>query len=448
MFGAKEFGKHIGFPTPTATPTEMTCLTLRLPADSGWWGVYTGLLSILADESSWQQFEGGIPTEDAAHCAAEIYQAAIGDAATVDGCETCSLGSGAPFMRVNPATGQVEQYDGANWLDPYGDYTLPPTPARPDVSGQDPICLAAANASYCLQLLYENLTESFSAGLEIAEAITALTGQIAALFGATGYGLAAAALIEIGGLIFQVCYQVVAFITADVWSEGFNQIVTNSFFCCGTVDGDNVVHFDWECVTEALAANFSVAGLTSEEIRLYGQLYYLLSWIGNQGLDAAGATTAIDEASCSCGWCWIWDFTEDEQGWGVFSGYGSYSAGNGFESVPVSTAYSLIGVNGQSIAFSCTFIGVTVGYNTPPVSDPASVIQIGTTDGATFTVATTWSPIATPNPNTYTLEGSFSFANALYINPNGGINTVTATVRSILLRGDGDVPAFTSGHAC
>lgn len=86
MFGDKAFGKNEGYPTPESTPGTVTCLRLRIPANPAWWAIYTGLIYALTFENAWQQFEGGITREDAAHCALEIYSEALENATQSDSC--------------------------------------------------------------------------------------------------------------------------------------------------------------------------------------------------------------------------------------------------------------------------------------------------------------------------------------------------------------------------
>jgi len=76
MFGDKEFGKHVGFPTPVDTPEDTTCLQLQIPNNAAWWAAYVGLLLALTDEENWQQYEGGMSVEDAAAEAQTIFNAA------------------------------------------------------------------------------------------------------------------------------------------------------------------------------------------------------------------------------------------------------------------------------------------------------------------------------------------------------------------------------------
>jgi len=93
MYGEKVFGRHIGFPTPEETPEESTCLTLLIPANAAWWGIYTGLLLTLNDEDNWQQYEGGIEREDAAETATAIFL----DAMERANGESCELDFPAPY---------------------------------------------------------------------------------------------------------------------------------------------------------------------------------------------------------------------------------------------------------------------------------------------------------------------------------------------------------------
>lgn len=76
MFGDKQFD-NVGYPTPESTPEETTCLMLQVPASAAWWSIYAGLLQTLADETAWQQFEGGMSPEDAAQVAAKIARDAL-----------------------------------------------------------------------------------------------------------------------------------------------------------------------------------------------------------------------------------------------------------------------------------------------------------------------------------------------------------------------------------
>ncbi len=93
MFGDKEFDQ-LGYHTPESTPDETTCLTLYIPANSAWWSVFTGLLLVLTESSSWQQFDGGMTPDEAAEVATTVVYEALDFAAMQD---TCSATVDAPF---------------------------------------------------------------------------------------------------------------------------------------------------------------------------------------------------------------------------------------------------------------------------------------------------------------------------------------------------------------
>lgn len=88
MFGSKQFPHNAGYPTPEDTPTESTCLTLNIPANSAWWAIYTGLLLVLTEPEAWQQMEGGMSKDDAAADARIIFDDAMDFAATENTCNT------------------------------------------------------------------------------------------------------------------------------------------------------------------------------------------------------------------------------------------------------------------------------------------------------------------------------------------------------------------------
>jgi len=91
MFGDKQFRQY-GFPTPTDTPSDLACRTLQIPSSAAWLGVVMGALMALTDEKNWQQFEGGISTEDAAAVALEIL-----DNAYANITETCGIETQTPY---------------------------------------------------------------------------------------------------------------------------------------------------------------------------------------------------------------------------------------------------------------------------------------------------------------------------------------------------------------
>jgi len=134
--------------------------------------------------------------------------------------------------------------------------------------------------------------------LDQAQVAATLAAQ-AALFLGAAFGEITAPLVVIGQLLFQVVYESLEFIGADVWTEDFDEKFVCILYNCASSSTD-VVHFDFECVTNGLAQNTDIADLTFAELRLFGQLIYILNFIGgSQALDAAGATDAVSDPDCS-----------------------------------------------------------------------------------------------------------------------------------------------------
>jgi len=225
-----------------------------------------------------------------------------------NGCTPCMIPGGTPLFRLNPTTGAIEELlpDGT-FGTPEGDYALPDTPAREEATADERMCAASANAANVLQTLYESLSDSFSESLSYDAAVAAF---VAALAGAIGsvFGIIVTPLIVIFALLFGVVYATVEFVTADLWDSEFTSKLVCVLLSCASDDGE-VVHFDLHCVLDTLAHGTNIFDPTSSEIRLFGQIYTMLNFLGAQALDAAGATTAITDADCSgCIGCTLWEF--------------------------------------------------------------------------------------------------------------------------------------------
>jgi hypothetical protein len=277
--------------TPETLPEERDCRALFIPASSDWLAIVSGALTELTKSWNWAQ-EGAVTVPEAIAAMQdmvdEYYASLCGDCVTPLGHRIIRLGT----------TGQIQELIDGEWVEPTGDYDLPPTPSREEPTEAERLCAAAANASAVMQLFYENVSDSFNDSLDTAAAIVALSSVVSLALGSTGFGLALSALIEIGQLLFGVFYSIMEFVTADLWTEGFNDTFTCVLLSCASEDAE-VVHFDYECVLRQLS-NATELTLDLEEVRLFGQIAYLLNFIGAQGLDAAGATTGVEEPECDC----------------------------------------------------------------------------------------------------------------------------------------------------
>lgn len=290
-----------GFPTPN-TAAGIAGYLLFLFEDKEWSQWILGALEPLAYAYNYYE-SGDLTTDEAAEAFRVIVQQAPYNL------KTCANPSGGRILRVAP-NGKVQELNDANeWQDPTGDYTIPPVPEREGGTEEDQICLASKNAANVLQLLYENVTDSFNADLDATEAASALTLGIIGLIGAE-FAPITFALVTFFAIVFGVLYGLLEFIGADLWDEDFTAVLVCLLNGCASNDS-GVVTFDYECFNQAMAAQVVIRPLTFDQLRLFGQIQYLLLVIGGvDALNAAGATTAItddDCTDCEATWCYRFD---------------------------------------------------------------------------------------------------------------------------------------------
>lgn len=332
----KNFPGQRGFPTPNNTPDDTVRRIFIVPNNEDWLGLLEGAAQVLLDE--WRYYDWGALTP-------EETVAAFNDvilASYTNLCQ-CELPGGGSVIRLNPSTGRLEELgtDGT-WVDPSGDYTVPPITPRSGGTPQELRCLAAANAANVLQILYESITDSIASHLETAEAYTALveafTLAVGWEFAPIAFALAAFFLV-----VFGVIYSVVQVIGADLWDSTFTDVLKCALYSCANDDGTGVITFDWLCTQDQLAA--SPVSLTVDQVRLYLQLEFIVQVIGGvDGLNIAGATTSITTADCAaCGWCYEFDFTITDGGFVALNGndpenpwvpdFGTWASGIGWQGV-------------------------------------------------------------------------------------------------------------------
>jgi hypothetical protein len=280
--------RNDGYLTPDELPDGRSKRPFLVPTDPAWYGLLMGALAPLLEEDAWRKY-GDLTPEQCAAAWQEIFFSN-----PPCGCE---LPEGQRIIRINPLTGHLEELsDDSSWAEPSGDYSVPPVTPREGGTEDDQKCLAAANAANVLETLYESITDSIAHELEAAEAYTAL---VAAFVVAVGWEFApiAFALAAFFLAVFTVVYEVIKFIAADVWDSTFTDALRCALYDCAS-DTDGIVTFDWECTQQKLAAGTDALNL--DQLRLFGQLTYLMEVIGGaDGLNQAGATTEIDVADCS-----------------------------------------------------------------------------------------------------------------------------------------------------
>jgi len=338
LFGDKEF-KNVGYPTPEDIPEEVACRRFSIPSSSAWLAVFMGMLTPASEPEAWQQFEGGITREEAAERFLQILNEAY-DNATL-GCTPTMAGGDAVIQQDDFGHWQMLD-EGGNWVEPSGDYTIPPLNPRTEPTADERRCLAAANAASVLEQLYEGLADEYADNHDKALFFLAIGTLIATLF-LPPLGLAAASFLRIATILVTEGFLAFSFLTADVWTSDFTDALVCILYEHATAEGDGTVTFDLNAVindvTNELAFDFDVT-LASQRLAL--QLGTILKYVGADGLNYAGSTTAITEADCSTcsdGWCQMDDFRTGLHGWDIVDVAG----------VPAGTQVNGVGIVGTDI---------------------------------------------------------------------------------------------------
>lgn len=305
--------------TPPDIPEGVSCRTLKMPDSKEWLGVFNSALLTLMQNWQWEQVNPGDLTVDEA--VAKVYEI-LTEFWAVSECEGCFQPTGEPFIGYNEL-GEFEQLYADGWGEPSGDYAVPPIPPRTTGTSVDKRCLAAANATNVLKILYEQLSDDYAESLGTAEALSNLIALIVLVIG-SWLGLAVAAVILIYRIMFQVVYETIEFVTSDYWTSDFDDLLQCALFACAEVDGAGVVTFNMECVVKEIAKSTNV--ITNPFfVLLFGQVQAMLNIIGTDGLNAAGGTTAITSAECICWFCILYDYAADNGGFAAVNPIGAFT---------------------------------------------------------------------------------------------------------------------------
>jgi len=326
--------------TPNLEPTDTLCRLLLIPIDDDLQllAAVNGALLELTHEWNWEDF-GTMTAAETAELMFEFYTAY---SLSTNDCETiCTLpfpfdiDIGFPIRVIRlDEDGHFEELVDGVWGPPTGDYEVPAVPTRGEGTATERKCSGAANALAVLSELYEQASDAFTSdGTQVAvyeailEALLAALGAWAVGFAASGIGTAIAA--------FFAFYELLETITADLWTPAFNQQLVCILDACAT-DTGSVVTFDWECLREGFNELQYASGLDLEHQLLIQQVMFILSIIGVDGLNHAGATTGITGDCDECDeWCYLWDFDtlNSPDGWSIIVGGGGTAIGH-FQNPP------------------------------------------------------------------------------------------------------------------
>lgn len=431
-----------GFPSPNEPAGTSAYLLIYFP-DLEWSQYALGALLNLTQ--SWNWYEAGDLKPDEA---ADMFRQIIAQA-PLNHLPTCSLPGGGELTRIDPTTGKIQNVgEDGEWQN---DPSIPPPQPRPDEPG-DQKCLGVANTANALQILYENLSDSWNAGLSTAQAIAEFIGAVGGGLGAV-FAPPVAAIIAIGEVLFGVVYEVVSFVGADVWTEDFNAKLLCVLYECATLNDDMTVTYDFQCVIDKLA---SITNLETSltQIRLFGQLYYILSWIGVDGLNASTSATAITSATCACEWCYEWDFTAGDGGFtpvvhpstglieGVYVPGTGWRAGNqndgcnahGYLQIYIDISMS---ASANGLLSATADVGLSSGSMTPFIDQD---------NGTTIINRTSFTNVP-PSPTTAAITAVDCNRILVGFLACGQVSGYPLLTR-LRLTGRGEMPAFSGGNPC
>lgn len=252
-----------------------------------------------------------------------------------------------PKLRQNPTTGELEYStdDGETW-------SPIETPIPERAPSEDNLCLAAANAVLAIEAFSEELQSRFAnTSSVVALAIVAAAFLVAlVLTPIAWFGLIPA----ISGLL----------VLAGFGSTNFNDNDRDDLQCllyCRAYDNLGQPRFDHEGV---------IADLIDDGRPIFAICRWLVEMMGADGLNRAGAVTAITEADCDfcdCDeWCYTFDFTTSDHDFGDGSGRMIWVSGSGWQRNPSSihTSVSITKVFTATVTYvSMEYEGAIGGIN-------------------------------------------------------------------------------------
>jgi hypothetical protein len=281
---------------------------LAIPADKLWLGVFSEALSQTTYAHNYSHIDPAhLTPEETAEIALAIYTAWLEAAECGTGTTECPdpqlPESDSPIFRVNPTSGHFEQLVNDAWTYTQGDYAIPPPNARTETTEYEQKCGAASNAANALHAIYDAIVDFYQTEVDPALVQAELAAQIAVAIGSV-FGPISETFLLLSGVAWEMFTTLLAEMTQDDWNEDFEQILICTLNSNVTIT-DGVASFNMSGVCADLVG--FVLPVIDEHIRVRWQVWYLLQVIGMDGLNAAGAATAVEGACVTCDtWCVQW----------------------------------------------------------------------------------------------------------------------------------------------
>jgi len=331
--------------TPNEELDGSICRPIFIPIDDNLqlMAAVNGALLELTHVWNWEDF-GTMSAQNTADLMFELYQAySLGNC-----CDECECELPPPFdidigfiiriVRLGDDGHWEELIDGV-WSTPTGDYEIPPTDARTEATTEERKCLAAANAVNLLEETYEQATDAFTADATQVAVYEAIIGGLLSALGAWAVGFAASGIGLAFGA-FLVFYELLSTVTDDLWTPEFTQDLVCIFNAHAT-DTAGVISFDYDAILSDIYALQYAAGLDVDTQLLLGQVLFMLSIIGIDGLNVAGGAGPITSYDCGdCG-----DDCANSIG---AVGTSNFEGGSGFDGWSLYAAGTWTGTNWQT----------------------------------------------------------------------------------------------------
>lgn len=235
---------------------------------------------------------------------------------------------------------QVQTYDGQpEWITLMEVPDIPPTqfvfPQQPEtLSPEDAKCLAAMNAAEVLLRTYNDVGTSLSGSviddpLDVIRIIAeSVGGLIAGEYPLSTLGELTVILAFIGNQL--------AFVNG--WPEEETERLRDVLLTHASVDSGNRVTFDYDTLRDVFGQMYDAEGTP------WGNINYLLFFLGPNALNIAGAVAYHTEPDCSpFDWEQVFDFTISQANWNKAYEFapGQYVAGLGWRGTGTVNAWKL-----------------------------------------------------------------------------------------------------------
>lgn len=279
--------------TPLTAGDGNVCRQLSIPEN--FTHVVSGALAALTEPYRFEQLDPAALTP--ARCA-ELMSAMLAEYLDSTCSGTQPTPELQPLRRVSPTTGRIEQYsEQLGWfeVDDGETYWPEPVAAPQRPAGQDPVCLAAANAANVVMQVYDQMLDDWNENEVLSFAYAAFITTLGAL---TAVLLGAPAVIaSLVWSAFSGAYAAFEVGTQNARNSTTQQKLTCLFADNFTIDAQGVVAPAWQPIMTGLITS-GWHGSTAEDWLLGWQINYILQVITYRGLIAAANTTAITSYDC------------------------------------------------------------------------------------------------------------------------------------------------------